>query len=64
MDLYWSPWWAGVAVALTLAFGAGVADWRRHRRANLDAVGLLDWRTVQMLGLIAAAMCAMMALMK
>ena len=62
MVLRWSPWWAGVGIALALAIGAGIADWRRHRRANLDAIGMLDWRTMQMLALIAAAMCGAVAI--
>ena len=53
--------WVGVGIALAIAIGAGLADWRRHRRADLDRIGMLDWRTVQVLALIAAAMCGTIA---
>jgi len=55
-------WWYGVAAALVLEIGAGVADRRRKRRRDLDAIGPVHWPTVQMLALIAAVACGMMAL--
>jgi hypothetical protein len=57
-----SGWWYGVAAALVIAVVAGVADWRRRRRRDLDAIGPIHWPTVQMLALIAAVTCGMMAL--
>ena len=50
-------WWGGAAIAIVGAVLAGVADWRRTRRDDLDRVGWLDWRSVQMFALIAAALC-------
>uniref|UniRef100_UPI0035CA3F3A hypothetical protein n=1 Tax=uncultured Sphingomonas sp. TaxID=158754 RepID=UPI0035CA3F3A len=55
------PWWIGAGAALGTAVLAGVADWRRARRDDLDAVGWVDWRSVQMFALIAAAGCAIVA---
>ncbi|MEG3087113.1 hypothetical protein [Sphingomonas sp. PB4P5] len=45
-----------------MAIAAGVGDWRRKRRADLDRVGLVDWPTLQMLALIAGAICVIIAL--
>ena len=55
-------WWIATGVAVLIAVLAGVVDWRRTRRADLDRIGMVDWRTVQMFGLIAAAMCGTVAL--
>ena len=54
--------WYGVAAALMIAVAAGIADWRRKRRRDLDAIGPIHWPTVQMLALIAAVTCGMIAL--
>ncbi|MET4664341.1 hypothetical protein [Sphingomonas sp. PvP056] len=54
-------WWGGAVIALVGAVLAGVADWRRTRRDDLDRVGWLDWRSVQMFALIAAALCVVAA---
>ncbi|WP_242139561.1 hypothetical protein [Sphingomonas sp. TREG-RG-20F-R18-01] len=54
-------WWAGMAGALAVAVLAGVADWRRSRRDDLDRVGWFDWRTVQMTALLGAALCVIAA---
>jgi hypothetical protein len=56
------PWWGAAVAALALAILAGVADWRRTRRTDLDRIGIVDWRTVQMFGLIVAAMAGTIAL--
>lgn len=56
-----SPFWAGAGVSLALAIFAGVGDWRRKRRANLDSIGIIDWPTVQVLALITAAILASIA---
>jgi hypothetical protein len=45
-----------------VAIGAGLGDWRRKRRADLDRVGLVDWPTVQILAVIVGAVCVMVAL--
>ncbi len=62
IDLTALRWWIAAAAALGVAVLAGVADWRRKRRVDLDRIGMVDWRTVQMLGLIAAAMLGTVAL--
>jgi hypothetical protein len=46
--------WVAVAACAVLAVAAGIADWRRRRRIDLDRVGPIHWPTVQMLALIAA----------
>lgn len=46
-------WWFVVAL-VGVAIAAGVADWRRKRRIDLDRIGPIYWPTVQMLALIAA----------
>jgi hypothetical protein len=55
-------WGTAAAVAVGVAVLAGVADWRRRRRRDLDRVGMVDWRTVQMLSLIVAAMLGTVAM--
>ena len=57
-----APYWGAAAAAVCVAIGAGVGDWRRKRRADLDRVGLIDWPTLQMLALIAGAICVTIAL--
>ena len=54
-------WWIAAAVAGLVAIAAGVGDWRRSARADLDRIGSVDWRTLQMFALIAAACCAIVA---
>ncbi|MDE0878503.1 MAG: hypothetical protein OSB00_07525 [Sphingomonas bacterium] len=54
-------WWIATAAAVMIAVLAGVVDWRRTRRADLDRIGFVDWRTVQMFALIAAAMAGTIA---
>ncbi len=47
--------WAGAIVALSVAVFSGWRDYRRRTRADLDRIGAVDWRTVQMLALIVVA---------
>ncbi len=42
------------AVAVTLALAAGLADRRRARRENLDAVGFMPWTVIFLLALFTA----------
>lgn len=51
---------AGVAVAVVLL--AGWREARRKRRDDPDAVGWVDWPTVQVLALIALAVVGLLAL--
>ena len=54
--------WTGTGVALALAVIAGVMDWRRTRRRNLDATGWVPWRGIQVFGFFAALACAILAM--
>lgn len=50
--------WYAVALCLAVAVFAGIADWRRRKRRDLDRIGPLHWPTVQMLALIVGAAIA------
>jgi hypothetical protein len=52
---------AGAVVAVVLAVIAGIADYRQRKRADLDRVGLFDWRSIQVFALIAAIVIAGLA---
>lgn len=54
--------WSAAALAALIAVFSGWRDWRRRRRHDPDAVGVVDWPTVQMLALIALMILASMAL--
>jgi hypothetical protein len=54
-------WWIGAGVAVIVAVLAGVADWRRQRRDDLDAVGWVDWRSLHVVALVIAGICAALA---
>jgi hypothetical protein len=51
-------WGVGAAAAVLLAVAAGLGDRRRRLRQDLDRIGLVDWRTVQMVALLAAMIMA------
>ena len=54
--------WTAAGAAFALAVIAGTADWRRtHRRRGLDAVGWVPWRGLQVSGLFAAFLLALLA---
>lgn len=52
--------WAGALTAV--AVYAGWRDRRRTRRADMDAVGLLPWTTIQVLAFLGLAVCGLLAL--
>lgn len=53
----------GVAgAALIVAILAGWRDHRRHRRADPDAVGWVDWTLVQVIALIVVAIAGLIAI--
>ena len=54
-------WWIGAGAAAALAVAAGLADWLRARRRNLDSPGWVPWRGLQVVALFAAAVLAMFA---
>ena len=54
-------WWAAGG-ALGAAVLAGLAEWRRARRRNLDSVGWMPWGAVQIAALFAAAVLAILAI--
>ena len=56
---YWIA--AGAAAALVVA--AGVADWLRDRRRNLDQPGWVPWRGIQVVALFAGLGFAVLAAM-
>lgn len=52
---------AVAVVAAALAVVAGIADFRQRKRPDLDRIGLVDWRSVQLFALIAAIIAAGLA---
>ena len=53
--------WIGAGAMLALAVLAGIGDWRRRRRADLNRIGIVDWPTLQVVALMAAAILASVA---
>ena len=53
--------WTADGAAVAVAVIAGVADWRRSRRTDLDATGWVPWRGIQMVGIFAAIAFAILA---
>jgi hypothetical protein len=56
-----APFWVAAMIAVLVAGFAGIGDRRRKRRSDLDRVGLINWPTLQMLALIAAAIFVILA---
>ena len=54
--------WAGAAAALALAVASGVGEHRRRNRRDLDRIGLVPWPLIQLLAMLAAVICASVAL--
>lgn len=54
--------WGGAGAAFVLAVTAGVADWRRSRRKELDDPGWVPWRGIQAASLFAVVLLAGLAL--
>lgn len=55
-------WWSVAGGLGGTALAAAVAERRRHRRADLDRVGLIDWTGVQLLGVAGAIVAISVAL--
>ena len=54
--------WAGDIAALLVVLIAGLAEWRRTRRANLDDPGWIPWRGIQVAALFAAIAFTILAM--
>jgi uncharacterized membrane protein len=54
--------WLAAAAAGAIAVAAGLADRGWQRRRNLDRIGWVDWRTVQMAALLGLMVAAGLAL--
>jgi hypothetical protein len=57
-----APAWIAAGVAGVVALAAGLTDRARSRRRELDRIGLIDWRSVQMAALLALLVAAGLAL--
>ncbi|MBY0583696.1 MAG: hypothetical protein K2P68_12370 [Sphingomonas sp.] len=57
-----SGYWIVVAIAFVVAVGSGLADRRRMRRTDLDRVGMIDWRTLQLVAIAVLLIGASLAL--
>ncbi len=60
-QLYWNPWAQFALAALVLALWAGIADWRRAKRQDLNAVGFMPWTAIGALSLFIAVLCGVVA---
>ena len=54
--------WSGAAAALLIAVVSGVGEHRHRRRRDLDRVGFMPWALIQVLAMLAALICASIAL--
>lgn len=54
--------WSADAAALALVVLAGLADARRGRRRELDRIGWVPWRGLQVAGFFAILLFAILAL--
>jgi hypothetical protein len=53
--------WTGAGLALGIAVAAGIAEWRRTRRRELDDAGWVPWRGVQVAAMFSAAALIILA---
>ncbi|MDT9599829.1 hypothetical protein [Sphingosinicella rhizophila] len=54
-------WW-GAGVSMAIALLAGLAEWRRGKRRDLDRVGIMPWNAIQIFALLIAVIAAALAL--
>jgi hypothetical protein len=62
--LYWSEhrWVVVAAVSATLIVISSLADRRRNRRANIEAVGFMPWTMITVLSVLATVIAAALAI--
>lgn len=53
--------WMGAGVSMVTAVVAGVAEWRRGRRKDLDRVGIMPWNAIQMGAFLVAVVAVVLA---
>ncbi|HYN45339.1 MAG TPA: hypothetical protein VES64_01470 [Allosphingosinicella sp.] len=53
--------WSADGAALAVVLVAGLAEWRRSRRRNLDNPGWTPWRGIQVAGLFAMLVLTVLA---
>lgn len=54
--------WTAAGGAALIAVAAGVGEWRRSRRRDLDQAGWVPWTLIQVLAFLAAVAAAAVAL--
>ncbi|MDQ8757277.1 hypothetical protein RCO27_13685 [Sphingosinicella sp. LHD-64] len=54
--------WAADGVAIGIVLVAGLADWKRSRRTDLDDSGWMPWRGIQIVAIFAAIAFAILAM--
>jgi hypothetical protein len=54
--------WSLAAASAALALLAGWADHRRSRRRDIDRPGWVPWQPILILAMIAAVVCAVLAI--
>ena len=54
--------WTLAGAAAVTAAGAGLAEWRRSKRRDLDRPGWMPWTLIQVLAGLAAVIAAALAL--
>lgn len=60
-QLYWNIWAQVALVAFAVAVLSGLADWRRTKRRDLNAVGFMPWTMISTLSLLVAVLSAAIA---
>ncbi len=60
-QLYWNPWAQIAFIAAFLALWAGIADWRRTKRRDINDVGFMPWTAISALSLLVAVLCSAIA---
>ena len=53
--------WAGAGVAMATAVIAGVAEYRRGKRKDLDRVGIMPWNAIQIFAFLVAMIAVIFA---